>query len=256
MADKKNNNEGSHPSTPPSHLDTKSPKDNQSEAIDKLQRSRAKNGSKNAAESFAKADRCSTPKRRKIRRNALKHGLSVPVSKLPYFQNQIDAWHQALLNDMSEEFPINDEISGICYEIAVQQCELQRISEMKRVLSSQRLGSPKTLTQSDIIHLITVIEGFIITPRDTPIPFNERTLSMLYRIFGVRRCELPHGVRQDDLTPHQIKRLSSFERYETRASIRMKKAIKRLKAAIARKSAPTSHGSFPSLSDQGMSPYE
>lgn len=256
MADKKNNNEGSHPSTPPSHLNIKSPKDNQSEAIDKLQQSKAENGSKNDAESLAKADRCSTPKRRKIRRNALKHGLSVPVSNLPYFQNQIDAWHQALLNDMSEEFLINDEISGICYEIAVQQCELQRISEMKRVLSSQRLGSPKTLTQSDIIHLITVIEGFIIPPRDTPIPFNARTISMLYRIFGVRRCELPHGVRQDDLTPHQIKRLSSFERYETRASIRMKKAIKRLKAAIARKSAPTSHGSFPSLSDQVMSPYE
>lgn len=184
-------------------------------------------------------------KRRKIRRNALKHGLSIPVSKLPYFQSQIEGFYQALLKDVAEYIALNDEIQGICYEIAVQQCELRRISEMKSVLSSRRLGRAQPFSQSDIIHLITVIEGFIIPPRDKPLPFDARAMSMLYRIFGVRTCgdsmgkgdmgSGDMGSGDKDLTDHQIKRLSSFERYETRASIRLRKAVKRLGAALMRR---------------------
>lgn len=178
-------------------------------------------------------------KRRKIRRNALKHGLSIPVSKLPYFQSQIEGFYQALLKDVAEYIALNDEIQGICYEIAVQQCELRRISEMKSVLSSRCLGRAQPFSQSDIIHLITVVEGFIIPPRDKPIPFDARAMSMLYRIFGVRTCDASMGTGDmgsgdKDLTDHQIKRLSSFERYETRASIRLRKAVKRLGAVLKR----------------------
>lgn len=178
-------------------------------------------------------------KKRKVRRNALKHGLSIPVSKLPYFQSQIEGFYQALLKDVAEYIVLNDEIQGICYEIAVQQCELRRISEMKSVLSSRRLGRAQPFSQSDIIHLITVVEGFIIPPRDKPLPFDARAMSMLYRIFGVRTCDASMGTGDmgsgdKDLTDHQIKRLSSFERYETRASIRLRKAVKRLGAVLKR----------------------
>lgn len=188
-------------------------------------------------------------KRRKIRRNALKHGLSIPVSKLPYFQGQIEGFYQALLKDVAEYIALNDEIQGICYEIAVQQCELRRISKMKSVLSSRRLGRAQPFSQSDIIHLITVVEGFIIPPRDKPIPFDARAMSMLYRIFGIRTSDASMdtgdigsgdmgsgdmGSGDNDLTYHQIKRLSSFERYETRSSIRLRKAVKRLGAALKR----------------------
>lgn len=194
-------------------------------------------------------DKALPNKRRKIRRNALKHGLSIPVSKLPYFQGQIEGFYQALLKDVAEYIALNDEIQGICYEIAVQQCELRRISQMKSVLSSRRLGKAQPFSQSDIIHLITVIEGFVIPPRDKPLPFDARTMSMLYRIFGVRTCDVPMGTGDvgtgdlgtgdmgtgdEELTPHQIKRLSSFERYESRASIRLRKAVKRLGAALIR----------------------
>lgn len=77
---------------------------------------------------------------RRIRRNALKHGLSIPVSKLPYFQDQITAWHEAILDGLSHDARLNDEVKGICYDIAIQSCGLRRVAEMKRVLSSERFG--------------------------------------------------------------------------------------------------------------------
>lgn len=181
----------------------------------------------------------SRPHRRKVRRNALKHGLSVPVSKLPYFQDQIAAWFKAILEALPPEVPLTDEISAICYEIAVQQCELRRIAEMRRVLSSQPLGPSQTFSNNDVIHLMTVIEGFVIPPRTTRLPFDARAISMLYRLFGVRSCDLPEAMAEQGPNPYQIKRLASFERYENRASIRMKKAMKRLMDRLQQEGGPS-----------------
>lgn len=173
---------------------------------------------------------------RRIRRNALKHGLSVPVSKLPYFQDQITAFYEAILEGLSHDAPINDEVKGICYEIAVQSCELRRIADMKRVLSSHRLGPSQPFNDKDVQHLMTIIEGFIIPPRTTRLAFDGRAISMLYRLFGVRRGDVAVqtslGINPTDLTLYQIKRLASFERYENRASVRLRKAVKRLMAAM------------------------
>lgn len=175
---------------------------------------------------------------RRIRRNALKHGLSVPVSKLPYFQDEITAWYKVLLEGMPLEASLTDEVKEICYEIAVQSCELRRIAEMKRVLSSQRIGPPQPFSQADIIHLMTIIEGFVIPPRTTRLAFDTRAISMLYRIFGVSSCDfggdesLSESLKENGLTLYQIKRLASFERYENRASVRLRKAVKRLKLAL------------------------
>lgn len=173
---------------------------------------------------------------RRIRRNALKHGLTIPVSQLPYFQDQITSWYEAILEGLPPDVHRNDEIKGICYEIAIQSCELRRIAEMKRVLTSQRLGSSHPFSHADVIHLMTIIEGFIIPPRTTRLAFDARAISMLYRLFGVRRCDAGSlsllGINPSDLTLYQIKRLSSFERYESRASVRLRKAVKRLMVAI------------------------
>lgn len=181
--------------------------------------------------------RSETRKRpRRVRRNALKHGLTVPVSKLPYFQDQITAWYKAILEGLPPDAPFNDEVKGICYEIAVQSCELRRIADMKRVLSSERLGPAQPFSQADVIHLMTIIEGFIIPPRTTRLAFDARAISMLYRLFGVRRGDVAVqtslGINPTDLTLYQIKRLASFERYESRASVHLRKAVKRLMAAM------------------------
>lgn len=181
---------------------------------------------------------------RRIRRNALKHGLTIPVSKLPYFQDQITAWYKAILEGLPPNAPFNDEVKGICYEIAVQSCELRRIADMKRVLSSERLGPAQPFSQADVIHLMTIIEGFIIPPRTTRLAFDARAISMLYRLFGVRRVDVESqtslGIDSTDLTLYQIKRIASFERYENRASVRLRKAVKRLMVAIVR--APDASG--------------
>ena len=181
--------------------------------------------------------RSETRKRpRRIRRNALKHGLSVPVSKLPYFQDQITAFYEAILEGLSHDALVTDDVKGICYEIAVQSCELRRIADMKRVLSSHRLGPSQPFNDKDVQHLMTIIEGFIIPPRTTRLAFDARAISMLYRLFGVRRGDVAVqtslGNNPTDLTHYQIKRLASFERYESRASVRLRKAVKRLMAAI------------------------
>ena len=59
---------------------------------------------------------------------------------------------------------------------------------------------------------------------------------MLYRLFGVRRGDVENqallGINPADLTLYQVTRLASFMRYESRASVRLRKAVKRLMAAI------------------------
>ena len=107
---------------------------------------------------------------------------------------------------------------------------------MKRVLTSHRLGPAQPFSNEDVQHLMTVIEGFIIPPRTTRLAFDARAISMLYRLFGVRKGDVAVqtslGINPTDLTLYQIKRLASFERYESRASVRLRKAVKRLMAAI------------------------
>lgn len=227
-----------------------------------------------------------------VRRNALKHGLSIPVTRLPYFKNQIEAWHRALLNDLARNYtfpcigehsqilegvasvdrvecangtdgvdgvsriaihldvPTADDaltdkmsiglahiprdIVNITYEIAVQICEMRRIAEMKRLLSSERIGSFKNFSNNEILHLVTIVEGFIVPPNKSRIPFDDRAMSMLYRIFGIRRGNAMNAsaIAPGCMTSYQIKRLAAFERYEERASIRMRKAVKRLSYAL------------------------
>lgn len=194
-------------------------------------------------------DRVASPREaqkrpRRIRRNALKHGLTIPVSKLPYFQDQITAWYQAILDGLPHDARLNEELKGICYEIAVQSCELRRIAEMKRVLSSERLGPAQLFSKADVIHLMTIIEGFIIPPRTTRTAFDARAISMLYRLFGVRRVDVESqvllGIDSTELTLYQIRRIASFERYENRASVRLRKAVKRLMVAMLQ--APDASG--------------
>ena len=213
-------------SSPTSHLSHE--KNTPPAETETLQNSRIRD------EKTPKASVDTRPRQKRVRRNALKHGLSVPVSTLPYFKDQIDSWHEALLNDIAQRSCINDEIRSLCYEIAIQKCELSRIADMKKILSSHRLGPSQPFSNNDILHLMTVIEGFIIPPNTMPIPFDERAMSMLYRLFGIRHYDIPNGVDKNELTAYQIRRLASFERYETRASVRLRKAIKRLIEAIGR----------------------
>ena len=55
-------------------------------------------------------------------------------------RDQIAAWYEAILDDLPPESLLNDEVKGICYDIAIQSCGLRRVAEMKRVLSSERFG--------------------------------------------------------------------------------------------------------------------
>lgn len=165
---------------------------------------------------------------RKRRRNALKHGLSVPIKNLPYFQKTIAAWHAAIIHDIEARIPISEEVNAVAFEIAVHQCELVRIALIRQAITAHPALRQKSFSTADRIHLMTVIEGFVVEPRTSPIPFDTRAMSMLYRIFGIRSSEQHDDVPCPNFSHYQIQALSSLERYETRSRSRLRKATKRL----------------------------
>jgi hypothetical protein len=166
----------------------------------------------NRANARASTGPKSTHGRMRSARNALRHGLSLPV----YADQALSEEVEALAREIAG-VDASAEIQELAQRIAEAQSDLRRVRDARHQLLSQALSDPYYDARANVREKLTVIRQ-LLRPNAPDVPL-EAVTKYLTRV--------PEGPQKFALIlAQELQQLSAMNRYERRALSRRKFAIR------------------------------
>jgi hypothetical protein len=145
-------------------------------------------------------------------RNALRHGLSLPVYAYQALSEEVEALAREIAG-----VDASAEIQELAQRIAEAQSDLRRVRDARHQLLSQALSDPYYDARANVREKLTVIRQ-LLRPNAPDVPL-EAVTKYLTRV--------PEGPQKFALIlAQELQQLSAMDRYERRALSRRKFAIR------------------------------
>jgi hypothetical protein len=172
----------------------------------------------NRANARASTGPKTTHGRMRSARNALRHGLSLPVYADQALSEEIEALARKIAG-----VDASAEIQELAQRIAEAQSDLRRVRDARHQLLSQALSDPYYDARANVREKLTVIRQ-LLRPNAPDVPL-EAVTKYLTRV--------PEGPQKFALIlAQELQQLSAMDRYERRALSRRKFAIRAFDFAI------------------------
>ena len=166
----------------------------------------------NRANARASTGPKSTHGRMRSARNALRHGLSLPV----YADQALSEEVEALAREIAGA-DASAEIQELAQRIAEAQSDLRRVRDARHQLLSQALSDPYYDARANVREKLTVIRQ-LLRPNAPDVPLEALTKYL---------TRVPEGPQKFALIlAQELQQLSAMDRYERRALSRRKFAIR------------------------------
>jgi hypothetical protein len=174
----------------------------------------------NRANARASTGPKSTHGRMRSARNALRHGLSLPV----YADQALSEEVEALAREIAG-VDASAEIQELAQRIAEAQSDLRRVRDARHQLLSQALSDPYYDARANVREKLTVIRQ-LLRPNAPDVPLEAVTKYL---------TTVPEGPQKFALIlAQELQQLSAMDRYERRALSRRKFAIRAFDFAMDR----------------------
>ena len=158
--------------------------------------------------------------RARAARNALRHGLSLPVGSDPVLSEQVEALAREIAGGDA-----NAEIQECARRVAEAEIDLRRVGQERHKLLTRAMADPYYDGRANMRMKLKLLNS-LLRPGAPDIPLNAMA--------NVRTSSLQGDDKLAVILWQEAKRLQAFDRYERRAFARRKLAVQVLDAAIAR----------------------